>query len=44
MKNVVLTLAALTLLTTAQARTWAEIKQSGTVKIATEGAFRPSTS
>ncbi|BBN94818.1 MULTISPECIES: ABC transporter substrate-binding protein [Deinococcus] len=41
MKNVVLTLAALTLLTTAQARTWAEIKQSGTVKIATEGAFPP---
>ncbi|WP_119673801.1 ABC transporter substrate-binding protein [Deinococcus sp. RM] len=41
MKNVVLTLAALTLLTTAQARTWAEIKQSGTIKIATEGAFPP---
>lgn len=41
MKKVALTLAALTLLTTAQARTWAEIKQSGTVKIATEGAFPP---
>ncbi|MHA0040977.1 ABC transporter substrate-binding protein [Deinococcus sp. PEB2-63] len=41
MKNVVLTLAALTLLTTAQARTWVEIKQSGTIKIATEGAFPP---
>ncbi|GGB56925.1 ABC transporter substrate-binding protein [Deinococcus soli (ex Cha et al. 2016)] len=41
MKKVALTLAALTLLTTAQARTWAEIKQSGTIKIATEGAFPP---
>ncbi|GGR85410.1 ABC transporter substrate-binding protein [Deinococcus sedimenti] len=41
MKKVVLTLAALTLLTTAHARTWAEIKQSGTIKIATEGAFPP---
>ena len=41
MKKVALTLAALTLLTAAQARTWAEIKQSGTIKIATEGAFPP---
>ena len=41
MKKVALTLAALTLLTTAQARSWAEIKQSGTIKIATEGAFPP---
>ncbi len=42
MKKTVLTLAALTLLaTTAQARTWDEIKQSGTIKIATEGAFPP---
>ncbi|GHF48461.1 polar amino acid transport system substrate-binding protein [Deinococcus metalli] len=37
-----LTLTALTLLaTTAQARTWDDIKKSGTIRIATEGAFPP---
>ncbi|GGK87271.1 ABC transporter substrate-binding protein [Deinococcus radiotolerans] len=41
MKKVVLTLAALSLLATAQARTWTDIKKSGTIKIATEGAFPP---
>lgn len=42
MKRTLLTLAALTLLaSTAQARTWDEIKKSGTIKIATEGAFPP---
>ena len=36
------TLTALALLaTTAQARSWEEIKKSGTIKIATEGAFPP---
>lgn len=42
MKKVLLSLAALTLLaSTAQARTWDDIKKSGTIKIATEGAFPP---
>ncbi len=42
MKKVLLALTALTLLATgAEARTWAEIKKSGTVKVATEGAFPP---
>lgn len=42
MKKMALTLLALTLLTTtAQARTWEEIKKSGTIKIGTEGAFPP---
>ena len=42
MKKVLLALSALTLLATgAEARTWAEIKKSGTVKVATEGAFPP---
>lgn len=41
MKRAILTLTALTLLATAQARGWDEIKQSGTIKIATEGAFPP---
>ena len=42
MKKTLLTLTALlTLAGTAQARTWDEIKKSGTIKIATEGAFPP---
>ncbi|UBV43757.1 ABC transporter substrate-binding protein [Deinococcus taeanensis] len=42
MKKVMLTIAALSLLaTSAQARTWADIKKAGTIKIATEGAFPP---
>lgn len=42
MKKTVLALTALVLLaTTAQARTWDEIKKSGTIKIGTEGAFPP---
>ena len=42
MKKALLTLTALALLaTTAQARSWEEIKKSGTIKIATEGAFPP---
>ncbi|THF87885.1 amino acid ABC transporter substrate-binding protein [Deinococcus sp. KSM4-11] len=42
MNKVILTLTALALLaTTAQARTWDDIKKSGTIKIATEGAFPP---
>ncbi|WP_019584808.1 ABC transporter substrate-binding protein [Deinococcus apachensis] len=42
MKKVLLTLSTLALLaSTAEARTWADIKQSGTIKIATEGAFPP---
>lgn len=41
-KKALLTLTALTLLaSTAQARTWDEIKRSGTIRIATEGAFPP---
>jgi polar amino acid transport system substrate-binding protein len=42
MKRALLTLTALSLLASAaEARTWAEIKGSGTIKIATEGAFPP---
>ena len=42
MKGALVTLTALALLaSTAQARTWDAIKQSGTVRIATEGAFPP---
>ncbi|MVN85996.1 transporter substrate-binding domain-containing protein [Deinococcus sp. HMF7620] len=42
MKKTLLSLAALTLLASgAQARTWDAIRQSGTIKIATEGAFPP---
>lgn len=42
MKKALLTLTALALLaTTAQARSWEDIKKSGTIKIATEGAFPP---
>lgn len=42
MKRALLTLTALALLATqAEARTWADIKKSGTIKIATEGAFPP---
>ncbi|RJF71187.1 amino acid ABC transporter substrate-binding protein [Deinococcus cavernae] len=42
MKKTLLTFAALlTLTSTASARTWDEIKKSGTIKIATEGAFPP---
>lgn len=42
MKKTLLTLTALlTLAGTAHARTWDEIKKSGTIKIATEGAFPP---
>ncbi|GGJ84723.1 ABC transporter substrate-binding protein [Deinococcus aquiradiocola] len=42
MKKTLLALTTLALLaTTAQARTWDAIKQSGTIKIATEGAFPP---
>ncbi|PNY80409.1 ABC transporter substrate-binding protein [Deinococcus koreensis] len=42
MKRALLTLTALALLaTTAQARSWDDIKKSGTVRIATEGAFPP---
>ena len=42
MKRTLLILTSLTLLTSAaEARTWSEIKASGTVKIATEGAFPP---
>ncbi|GAA5511767.1 L-cystine-binding protein FliY [Deinococcus carri] len=41
-KKALLTLTALTLLASvAQARTWDEIKRSGTIRIATEGAFPP---
>ena len=42
MKRALLILTSLTLLASAaEARTWSEIKASGTVKIATEGAFPP---
>ncbi|MDO4247302.1 MAG: ABC transporter substrate-binding protein [Deinococcus sp.] len=42
MKKMLLSLTALALLgSTAQARTWADIQKSGTIKIATEGAFPP---
>lgn len=42
MRKALLTLTALTLLASAaEARTWDEIKRSGTIKIATEGAFPP---
>lgn len=42
MKKALLTLTALALLAgTAQARSWDDIKKSGTIKIATEGAFPP---
>ncbi|WP_291425380.1 ABC transporter substrate-binding protein [Deinococcus sp.] len=42
MHKTVLTVSALLLLaSSAQARTWDEIKKSGTLKMATEGAFRP---
>lgn len=42
MKKVFLTLTALVMLaSTAQARSWDDIKKSGTIKIATEGAFPP---
>ena len=42
MKKVLLALTTLTLLATgAEARPWAEIKRSGTIKVATEGAFPP---
>lgn len=42
MKKTLLTLTALALLTgSAEARSWEEIKRSGTIKIATEGAFPP---
>ena len=42
MKRALLTLTALALLATqAEARTWADIKKSGTIKVATEGAFPP---
>lgn len=42
MKSIILSLTALCLLaSTASARNFAEIKKSGTVKIATEGAFPP---
>lgn len=42
LKNTLLTLTALALISsTAQARTWDEIKRSGTIRIATEGAFPP---
>ncbi|WP_221088574.1 ABC transporter substrate-binding protein [Deinococcus aquaedulcis] len=42
MKKTLLSIAALTLLASgAQARTWEAIKQSGTIKIGTEGAFPP---
>lgn len=42
MKKTILTLAALSLLAPlAQARSWDAIKASGTVKVATEGAFPP---
>lgn len=42
MNKALVALTALALLaTTAQARTWDAIKQSGTIKIATEGAFPP---
>lgn len=42
MKKAFLALTTLVLLaSSAEARTWAEIKKSGTIKIATEGAFPP---
>lgn len=42
MKKMLLSLTALALLgSAAQARPWADIKKSGTIKIATEGAFPP---
>lgn len=42
MKKALLTLSTLALLASvAEARTWADIKSSGTIKIATEGAFPP---
>ncbi|SMB93060.1 ABC transporter substrate-binding protein [Deinococcus hopiensis] len=42
MKKALLILTSLTLLASAaQARTWDDIKKSGTIKIATEGAFPP---
>ncbi|GBF04329.1 extracellular solute-binding protein [Deinococcus aerius] len=42
MKKTLLTLTTLALLASvAEARTWADIKSSGTIKIATEGAFPP---
>ena len=37
-------LASTALTSTAQARTWDAIKQAGTIKIATEGAFPPFAS
>jgi polar amino acid transport system substrate-binding protein len=41
-KNAIVVLSTLALLaSTAQARTWEAIRQSGTIKIATEGAFPP---
>lgn len=42
MKRIILALTALSLLASAaQARTWDQIRASGTIKIATEGAFKP---
>ncbi len=42
MKRALLTLTTLALLASAaEARTWADIKKSGTIRIATEGAFPP---
>ncbi|WP_161881146.1 ABC transporter substrate-binding protein [Deinococcus alpinitundrae] len=42
MNRTILALTALTLLASAaQARTWDQIKAAGTIKIATEGAFKP---
>ena len=45
MKKTLLALTALALLaSTAQARSWDDIKKSGTIRIATEARSRPSTS
>lgn len=41
MKKTALLLGAILLTATAGARTFDEIKASGTIKIATEGAFKP---
>ncbi|MFC4455716.1 ABC transporter substrate-binding protein [Deinococcus sonorensis] len=41
MKSTLFALTVLALLGSTQARTWDEIKSSGTIKIATEGAFPP---
>lgn len=41
MKKLALTALALALLGSAEARTWQEVRQSGTIRIATEGAFPP---